>query len=98
MKTIQILGTGCAKCNRLADAAEQAARDLGLDYELEKVTDMLRFAENEAVFLLNADGTVDTSWQADGMPAAMVGVDVFFRPQDKGGRRRQSFLIGFGRS
>ncbi|MEJ2515910.1 MAG: thioredoxin family protein [Gammaproteobacteria bacterium] len=45
MKTIQILGTGCPKCNRLSDAAEQAAKDLGLEYELEKVTDILRFAD-----------------------------------------------------
>jgi small redox-active disulfide protein 2 len=35
---IQILGTGCPKCKKLAEAAEQAARELGLDYELVKVT------------------------------------------------------------
>jgi small redox-active disulfide protein 2 len=45
MKTIQILGTGCAKCNRLTEAAKAAADELGLDYRLEKVTDMLRFAD-----------------------------------------------------
>ncbi len=45
MKTIQILGTGCAKCNRLADTADAAARELGLDYRLEKITDMMRFAD-----------------------------------------------------
>ena len=37
---IQILGTGCAKCNALTTAAEQAAQSLGLPYELEKVTDL----------------------------------------------------------
>lgn len=37
---IQILGTGCAKCNALTTAAEQAAQSLGLQYELEKVTDL----------------------------------------------------------
>jgi len=42
---IQILGTGCAKCNKLAEATRQAAEALGLDYEMEKVTDMLRFAD-----------------------------------------------------
>jgi small redox-active disulfide protein 2 len=36
---IQILGTGCAKCVKLARYAEQAANELGLVYELEKVTD-----------------------------------------------------------
>ena len=37
---IQILGTGCPKCNQLADAAKTAATELNLDYELEKVTDV----------------------------------------------------------
>lgn len=40
MKRIQILGTGCAKCRMLADHAEQAARELGLDFTLEKITDI----------------------------------------------------------
>jgi len=40
MRRLQILGTGCAKCRMLADHAEQAARELGLDYTLEKVTDI----------------------------------------------------------
>ncbi|MBE7557741.1 TM0996/MTH895 family glutaredoxin-like protein [bacterium] len=37
---IQILGIGCPKCKRLAEAAEAAARELGLEYELEKITDI----------------------------------------------------------
>jgi small redox-active disulfide protein 2 len=37
---LQILGTGCAKCNALTQATEQAAQTLGLPYELEKVTDL----------------------------------------------------------
>lgn len=40
MKTLQILGTGCPKCRKLAEATEQAAKDLGIDYTLEKVTDI----------------------------------------------------------
>ena len=40
MKTIQILGTGCPKCRMLTDHAEQAARELGMEYTLEKVTDI----------------------------------------------------------
>jgi small redox-active disulfide protein 2 len=42
MKKLQILGTGCAKCANLATAAEQAAKALGLEYQLEKVTDLNR--------------------------------------------------------
>ena len=37
---LQILGTGCAKCNALTMATEKAAQSLGLEYELEKVTDL----------------------------------------------------------
>jgi small redox-active disulfide protein 2 len=42
---IQILGACCAKCNNLTLATKAAADNLGLDYELEKVTDFLRFAD-----------------------------------------------------
>ena len=37
---IQILGTGCPKCKKLASLAEEAAKELALDYELEKITDV----------------------------------------------------------
>jgi len=37
---IQILGTGCAKCEKLAANARQAADNLGLDYKMEKVTEL----------------------------------------------------------
>ncbi|OEU61036.1 MAG: redox-active disulfide protein 2 [Desulfuromonadales bacterium C00003094] len=37
---IQILGTGCAKCKKLAKNAEIAAQELHLEYELVKVTDI----------------------------------------------------------
>ena len=40
MKKIQILGTGCPKCKKLTENAETAAKELGIDYELEKVTDI----------------------------------------------------------
>jgi small redox-active disulfide protein 2 len=37
---IQVLGPGCAKCRVLYEHADQAAKELGLDYEIEKVTDL----------------------------------------------------------
>ena len=37
---IQVLGTGCPKCKKLAEAAEATASNLGIEYELEKVTDI----------------------------------------------------------
>jgi len=36
---IEILGTGCAKCKLLAERAEEAARGIGADYTLVKVTE-----------------------------------------------------------
>jgi small redox-active disulfide protein 2 len=46
MKKIQILGTGCPKCKKLAEIAEQAAKELGIEYEIEKITkinDIMKF-------------------------------------------------------
>ena len=40
MKKLQILGTGCPKCAKLAENAEAAAEALGIEYELEKITDI----------------------------------------------------------
>jgi len=40
VKKLQILGTGCPKCRKLAEATEEAARGLGIEYQLEKVTDI----------------------------------------------------------
>jgi len=40
MKKLQILGTGCPKCKKLAANTEAAAKDLGIEYEIEKVTDI----------------------------------------------------------
>ncbi|HOX05318.1 MAG TPA: thioredoxin family protein [Planctomycetota bacterium] len=39
-KTIQVLGTGCPKCQKLAENADAAAKALGLEYELVKVKDI----------------------------------------------------------
>jgi small redox-active disulfide protein 2 len=37
---IQILGTGCAKCKTLTANAEQAVQELGMDAQIEKVSDI----------------------------------------------------------
>ncbi len=63
MKKLQILGTGCAKCNALTDITKKAADEIGEPYELEKVTDMLRFAEFGVMITpaLVVDGVVKSS-------------------------------------
>jgi small redox-active disulfide protein 2 len=42
MKKLQILGIGCAKCTNLAAATKEAATSLGIEYEMEKVTELNR--------------------------------------------------------
>ena len=42
---IQVLGTGCQKCTKLAESAEAVAGELGLDFELEKITDINRIMD-----------------------------------------------------
>ena len=40
MKTIQVLGGGCRNCEITTNAIAQAAKEAGVEIELEKVTDM----------------------------------------------------------
>ncbi len=40
MIKIQILGTGCPKCRKLTENAEAAAKAVGVEYEIVKVTDI----------------------------------------------------------
>ena len=38
MINIKVLGSGCANCKRLEQIARQAVEDLGIEAEIEKVT------------------------------------------------------------
>lgn len=60
---LQILGTGCAKCEMLARHAEEAAQALGLDYELLKVTDLMEITKFGVLMTpaLVVDGVVKVS-------------------------------------
>lgn len=40
MKKIQILGTGCPKCKKLAENVEEAVKELSVEYDIEKVTEI----------------------------------------------------------
>ncbi len=40
MKRLQILGVGCPKCKKLAENTEAAAKALGIEYSIEKVTEV----------------------------------------------------------
>lgn len=45
MRKIQILGVGCHRCIQLAANAEEAAKTLGIDYEIEKITDITKIVD-----------------------------------------------------
>ena len=40
MVKIEVLGTGCAKCNRLEKNVEKAIKELGMNVKVEKVEDL----------------------------------------------------------
>jgi len=60
MKKLEVLGTGCAKCEKLAELTEQAARELGLEYEVVKVTDIMEITRRGVIMTpgLVVDGEV----------------------------------------
>jgi small redox-active disulfide protein 2 len=45
MRQIKVLGPGCRRCEQLAAATKEAADQLGIDYELEKVKDIAKLAD-----------------------------------------------------
>lgn len=63
MKKIQVLGTGCPKCRKLAEHAEAAAKELGIEYELVKVTDINEIVKFGVMMTpgLAVDGAVKSS-------------------------------------
>jgi small redox-active disulfide protein 2 len=60
MKQLLILGTGCSKCGKLYEVTEQAAKELGVPYEINKVTDLKQIMALRvmATPALVVDGTV----------------------------------------
>lgn len=60
---IQVLGTGCPKCQKLAQNADAAAKAQGVEYVIEKVTDPQRIAAMGVMFTpaLAVDGRLKSS-------------------------------------
>ena len=58
-----VIGPGCAKCKTLAQFTEQAAQELGVPYELNKVTDLKQIMALGVMMTpaLAVDGTVKVS-------------------------------------
>jgi small redox-active disulfide protein 2 len=66
---IQILGTGCPKCKKLAEVAEAAAKELGIEHQLEKVTEINRIVAFGVMMTpaLVVDGNVKVSGRVPDM-------------------------------
>jgi small redox-active disulfide protein 2 len=60
MRKVQILGTGCPKCRKLAENAEAAAKALGIEVEITKVTDITAIMQFGVMMMpaLAVDGQV----------------------------------------
>lgn len=60
---IQVLGMGCAKCKLLEERAREAVAELGIEAEIEKVSDSGRIIEMGVMTTpaLALDGTVKSA-------------------------------------
>jgi small redox-active disulfide protein 2 len=60
MKKLQVLGTGCPRCRKLAENAAAAADVLGIEYELVRVTGVGEIAKTGVMMTpaLIVDGEV----------------------------------------
>lgn len=71
MKKLQILGTGCEKCKKLTENTEKAAKELGIEYEIEKITDINAIMKFGVMMTpaLAVDGKVKVAGVASNIPS-----------------------------
>lgn len=74
---IEILGTGCAKCETLAANAEAAAQKLGLDYELVKVKNLAQIAKYGV--LITPGLVIDGEVKLSGRMADQTELEILFK-------------------
>jgi small redox-active disulfide protein 2 len=57
---IEILGSGCPKCEALAKNVETAVRELGIEAAIEKITDIVEIADRGVMLTpaLSIDGEI----------------------------------------
>jgi small redox-active disulfide protein 2 len=72
---IQILGTGCPKCKQLTANAEEAVRQMGLEAEIEKVTEIAEIMKFGVMMTpaLAVDGQVKSAGKVLS-PAEIMGL------------------------
>ena len=71
MKKIQVLGPGCAKCQELARLTKEAVDALGIECEVEKVTDIQKILQFGVMMTpaLVVDGQVKASGKVPSVDA-----------------------------
>jgi small redox-active disulfide protein 2 len=69
MKKIQILGSGCAKCNALTENVRRAVEETGLEASIEKVEDIREIIKFGVMVTpaLVVDGEVKVAGRAPGV-------------------------------
>lgn len=77
MKKIEILGTGCPKCKKLAEQVRLAAEELSLDCQIKKVEDIQKIMAHGVVVTpaLVVDGQVKVTGKVPSLDAIkkMIG-------------------------
>ena len=60
---IEVLGTGCAKCNKLYEAVQDAVKTAGIDAEVVKVSDLMEIMKRGATITpaLTVDGVIKSA-------------------------------------
>ncbi len=63
MKKIQVLGPGCPNCEKLVNNTETAVAELGIDCDVEKVTDIVEITNFDVMLTpaIVVDGVVKSS-------------------------------------
>ena len=74
---IEVLGSGCAKCKLLVERAEEAAKGLGLDFALVKVTE---YPDIVARGVMTTPGlVVDGVLKSQGQVPTVAAIQAFLR-------------------
>lgn len=60
---IEILGIGCPKCKKVTELTEQAVKELGIDVEIIKITDIKEIVNRGVIGTpaLSIDGEIKSS-------------------------------------
>jgi len=74
---IEVLGSGCAKCKLLAERAEEAAKGLGVEFALVKVTE---YPDIVARGVMTTPGlVVDGVLKSQGHVPTVAAIQAFLR-------------------